>query len=119
MQPNPFVNSALLQDESLLNISLVLGQGWPAGPSFLHAVNTLVETIVLHEHVYFHFITLIEGVSTRRALQAKYAVLLQSSCFLGKVQLNSFRRRSTLEHRFQATGREYKFVEFLQDAVDD
>jgi len=53
MQPNAFVNSALLQDESLLNVFLVLEQGWPAGPSFLHALNTLVETTVLHEHVYF------------------------------------------------------------------
>ncbi len=48
-----FTNQALIQDEILLAICLVLEHGWPAGPIFLHALNTLIETVVVHDVVYF------------------------------------------------------------------
>ena len=48
-----FSNQALLQDEILLTISLVLEHNWPIGPSFIHAMNTLIEAVVIHDKVYF------------------------------------------------------------------
>src|ERR1700680_4429681 len=48
-----FTNQALIQDELLVSVCLVLEHGWPAGPTFMHALSTLIESVVVHAAVYF------------------------------------------------------------------
>jgi hypothetical protein len=46
-------NTALIHDEVLLDISRVLADGWPVGPSFFHSLGTLAEAVVIHDQVFF------------------------------------------------------------------
>jgi hypothetical protein len=48
-----FANSALLDDELLLDLCAVLEHDLPAGPSFVHSLGALAEAIVIHDNVYF------------------------------------------------------------------
>ena len=48
-----FTNTALVHEEVLLDVLLVLEHGWPAGPSFLHSLRTLTEAVVIHAEVYY------------------------------------------------------------------
>src|SRR5262249_7571109 len=50
-QFNP-VNSALVHEELLLDISMVLEHGKSVGPSFLHSFGTVAEAVVLHDRVF-------------------------------------------------------------------
>jgi hypothetical protein len=117
MQPNAFVNSALIQEETLLNVFLVLEQGWPAGPLFLHALNSLIEATVLHEHVYFDpqetfdrtnlapgsVTSLIRGSSIVQLLLRESAIELLP-------------KSTALDQYFEAIGTEYRSGNFLADA---
>jgi hypothetical protein len=118
MQPNAFLNSALIQDESLLNLVLVLEQGWPAGPCFLHALNTLVETIVLYEHVYFdplHYLDRVDLNPMSITSQIRSSSMVQ--LLLGEGAIEQLPNDDDLDQRLEATGREYKVTDFLLDAL--
>ena len=47
-------NTALIQDEVLINVSNVIEKGWPAGPSFLNSLGSLIEAAAIHDKVYFN-----------------------------------------------------------------
>ncbi len=46
-------NSALFQDDLLMQVVQPLDMGYPMGPSFVHALGTLIEAVVLHDINYF------------------------------------------------------------------
>jgi hypothetical protein len=48
-----FANSALLDEELLLDLCAVLEHDLPVGPSFVHSLGALAEAIVIHDNVYF------------------------------------------------------------------
>lgn len=48
-----FTNTAIVYDETLMDIVSVLDYGWPAGPTFFHSFGSLIEAAVIHETVYF------------------------------------------------------------------
>jgi hypothetical protein len=111
-----FVNQALIQEETILVISLVLEHGWPAGPSFIHALNTLIEAVVLHDVVYVDPVRDLNRTDLRR--DGVTAALLGSTLvrlLLREGALQVFPEWGPLEHKFQAEGRQYTKGEFLAD----
>jgi hypothetical protein len=112
-----FSNCALIQDETLLTICLVLEGGWPAGPTFLHALNTLIEAVVVHEKVYFDPLHQLE-----RANDSPNSVpsILRKSGFVGLLMqegaLRKFPNESEVNEYLLARGREYSYTNFVVEA---
>lgn len=116
-KPPEFANRALIQDETLLSICLVLENGWPAGPCFLHALNTLVEAIVLHDKVYFDALHQFRREDVGRG---NLPALLQQSSFvrllLDENVICELPSDEDLDALFASQGREYSYGHFLSDA---
>jgi hypothetical protein len=111
-----FTNQALIQDEILLAICLVLEQGWPAGPTFLHALNTLIEAVVIHDAVYFDVHRQFRGNGTTPS--SVHGVLRNSQLVNLLVQENALRvfpETSAVENYFVDQGRDYSFGQFFAD----
>lgn len=118
-QINPtadFSNQALIQDETLLAVILVLEQGWPAGPTFLNALNTLIEAVVIHDVVYFD-----PHHQFRREHTSNASVpgVLKNSDFVKLLVQESairlFPETPVIDAFFVAQGRNYSFAQFLAD----
>src|SRR5579859_3114985 len=111
-----FTNQALIQDETLLAIILVLEQGWPAGPTFINALSTLIEAVVIHDAVYFD-----PAHQFRRAdtSDASLPGLLKNSDFVKLLvqedAIRLFPDKAVMDTHFAAQGREYSFGRFLAD----
>lgn len=111
-----FPNQAVIQDETLLSICLVLEHGWPAGPTFLHALNTLIEASVIHDAVYFDTLH-----QFHRASQNSILGVLRNSDFVNllvnEVAIRQFPNEEALNAYFAARGREYSYGHFLAEAA--
>jgi hypothetical protein len=106
----------LIQDEALFTICLVLEHGWPAGPTFLQALNTLIEAVVLHDAVYFdpHHQFRQKNVNP----QSIPGILKQSDFVKLLVQekaIHLFPETVEIDAHFVAEGRDYSFAQFLAD----
>jgi hypothetical protein len=112
-----FSNCALIQDETLLTICQVLEDGWPAGPTFLHALNTLIEAVVVHEKVYFDPLH-----QLGRTDESPYTVpgILRNSDFVGFLiregAICEFPDESVVNDYLLSRGREYSYTNFVLDA---
>jgi hypothetical protein len=114
--PEIFANSSAVQEEALVTIALVLDHGWPAGPVFLHALNTVIEAVVLNEHIYFD--------PRRRTGQSGHTgtieEILESSDFLQLLMrdkaLELFPEEHVIEERLAAVGTGYSYMNFIADA---
>jgi len=111
-----FTNQALIHDEHLVTICLVLDHGWPAGPTFLHALNTVIETAVIHDAVYFDPLHQFR----RDAPPISVPGVLQSSGFIKLLvregAIREFPEQSVIDAHLIARGREYRYARFLADA---
>ncbi|MFL6352363.1 MAG: hypothetical protein ACJ74Z_11015 [Bryobacteraceae bacterium] len=111
-------NQALIQDETLLAICMVLENGWPAGPCFQHALNTLIETVVLHEKVYFD-VRREYGRSDLR--KATVGALLKESSFVrllvDEKVVCELPCDEDLDALLVAQTRDYDHVDFLTDVA--
>lgn len=46
-------NTALIQEDLLIDVILVLEHGWPIGPKFIYALGAIIEAIIIHDTIYF------------------------------------------------------------------
>jgi len=118
MSPCNFTNQALIQDETLFAICLVLEHGWPAGPTFLHALNTLIETVVIHDAVYFDPLH-----QFRRGNLSPNSIpgILRNSDFVNLLvqeeAIREFPMETVVDTHFVTDGRDYTYGRFLADAA--
>lgn len=119
-----FYNSALIQDEILLNLSLVIDRDHPAGPSFLHSLGTLVEAVILHEQVYFDPARQAQdrGNSNRRADGTEtVGSIIYESPFVQELMtgggLTQFPDRVVVDDHLEARGSDYNYISFINDLM--
>jgi len=112
-----FSNHAVIQDEILLTICLVLEDGWPAGPTFLHALNTIIETVVVHEEVYFDPL---HQLGRDDISEHTVPGILRNSTFVRSLiregVIRKFPNESIIDKHLVSKGREYSYADFLTDA---
>lgn len=113
-----FVNSALLHDEILLEIVLVLEHGWPVGPKFAHSLGSLIEATVIHDKVYYDPL----NYTNRTDLSGRdsTSLIIQSHFTKQLTQegvLNLFPLREKVDQFLKENGRDYETINFLMDAT--
>jgi hypothetical protein len=113
-----FTNSAIIYDDTLLEIVVVLEHKKPAGPSFLHALNILIEAVTIHDQVFYdprH--TCIKSDNPRNTVEG----IIADSPFIDELVraecLKPFPAWSTLEEQLQKEGNDYSEGRFLADAI--
>jgi hypothetical protein len=111
-----FYNTALIQDEILINIATVLEEDWTAGPSFLYALGSLIEAAVIHDKVYFDPM---RSSTLERQQDDTIHAFLKESSFVQKLisedVLVLFPPDSQVNKYLKAHGREYEFINFMMD----
>jgi len=118
-QFNP-VNSALVHEEVLLDISMVLEHGKSVGPSFLHSFGTVAEAVVLHDRVFFD-----PYRRTQERLQQSNTIeaLVWQSGFVQELlhegALALPPPRNQIDAWLETKGTDYRAVDFLTDAYWD
>jgi|GEM_PF-5338123 len=110
-------NKALIHDEVLLNIVLVIEYDFPVGPSFVYALSSLVEAAVIHNAIYFD--PMHQTVREDSASSGTVANVLNSSSFvkhlLSENILTLFPDESDVTQFLKTTESDYQFVKFLAD----
>ena len=109
-------NTALIQDEILINISNVIEKGWPAGPSFLFSLGSLIEAAVIHDKVYFDPMGhTLEDDSNDDRLPS---LLLQSDFVQQLIReeiLSVFPQSTAIKQHLQEEGSSYEYGQFVAD----
>jgi len=112
-----FTNQALIQDELLVSICLVLEHGWPAGPTFLHALSTLIESVVVHDAVYFD---VLHDFQRGDEAPASLPGRLRNSDFVRALirgeAIRPFPQESLVDAFLASKRRDYSYGHFLADA---
>jgi len=110
-------NAALIQEELLINISKVIEDGWPAGPSFFHALGSLIEAAVIHDKVFYDPLR----QTLRNDLSGGIYVpsLLNESDLIQQLiregVLTLFPESAEIDKHLEETGSSYKYGNFLVD----
>jgi hypothetical protein len=118
MSHRDFINSALLQDEVLLDCILVIEHGWPAGPNFLYSLGSLIEASVIHERVYFDPL----NYTKREDSDKNYLhAVLRDSPFVRSLAQNGalklFPQPQEVNKILKEKDRDYRHIDFLSDAI--
>jgi hypothetical protein len=113
-----FSNTAVVYEEVLLDIVSVLEWGWPAGPYFLHSLGSLVEALVIHEHVFLDP----ANYHTRTDLRAgNVTSTLFGSDFCQQLlkakALETFPAHSLVDKQLKGFGRDYEMLNFVMDST--
>lgn len=110
------VNAALVHEEVLLDVSRVLDDGWPVGPSFLHSLGTLAEALVIHNQVFFG-----PRWSTDREDSGRntIAIQIQQSNFVRELSREgglTLAPAEEIDARLVSKGTGYRLANFVADA---
>jgi hypothetical protein len=105
-------NSALLQDDLLFHVAQVVEEGFPIGPGFLHALNCLIEAVVLHPTIFCD--PSAPGTTpTPGHLNLNDSTLIQSLTKEGV--LVRFPESDIVDNYLQSNGVDYTYIDFLRD----
>jgi len=114
-----FRNAAMLMEETVMDVVLVVDHDWPAGPSFLSSLTALCEAVVLHEHVYFDAQYPFLAHDQSRGNDV-HSVLLGSplvKCLLREGVIKRCPSQQEMDGYLARTGREYTSIDFAGDAA--
>lgn len=113
-----FINDSLLQDEILVRLASVVDYGYTPGPSFLAALSTLVEAVVLHRKIYFDAFA--DYPNVKSGDDASTASLLKNSPFIRKLitgeAIHLAPLPDTLDEHLTELGVTYRWIDFIHDA---
>ena len=112
-------NTGLLQDEVLLTIVRGLDEGLPIGPSFVHSLATLIESLVVHDKVFYDLRTVARGApeDSSRTIED----VLENSSFVKALVkhrvLAPFPSAEDTEELLSELGVDYTYGDFLTDLL--
>ena len=109
-------NSALIQDDILASLSLVIDHDYPVIPSFIHSLGTLIEAVVLHDKVYFDPLRKYGRIENTAG--SIYEVIRASSFIKSLIDggaLAHFPVETDTNEHLIAKGNEYTYGHFLSD----
>jgi len=114
-----FANCGYLYEETLTDITTVVEGGWPAGPSFFHSLGSLVEAVIIHEHVYFDALNYSRHPRsgediTSHILQSEFAKHL-----IADSAIEPFPVAEEVNKHLEAIGKEYSVMDFWEGSVWD
>lgn len=113
-----FYNCALVHDELLLDIVKVLEQGWPAGPTFLNSLGSLVEACVIHDKVYFDPLN---HTSSNESDGETISGILITSSFIQDLitseAISPLPHQKSIDEHFTRNQIEYKMFDFALDVL--
>ncbi len=109
------INSALIQDEVLGELALVLNGTKPAGPNFLNCVGSVVEACVLHESVFVLPAREFEDVGANPGLTTLIDESEFTASLLREGVFKPFPPRVELDDYLAGVGGEYNTFEFIKD----
>lgn len=119
-----FYNSAILHDELLLNIILVLERGQTPGPAFLHSLGSLIEAVTIHDRVYYDPLhrSLDESDDGEKTDDGESVdAIIRESAFVRELvacdALSHFYDTEDVNKYLEQKGSEYRTTDFLIDST--
>jgi hypothetical protein len=106
-------NSALFQDDLLMQVVQPLDLGYPMGPSFVHALSTLIEGVVLHDNNFFDPLATFSSAGAGLQGHLRQSSLIQDLKVGGALHL--LPSSLDVDLRFEQLGIDYQMIDLVRE----